>query len=321
MENPKSKIWQYLQALPNNVGNAILGKPVPDVDSVDLSGVDTTTQEFKENAPVEIKVGNNPRIGGLLPDIASGYRENSSRPIEFSNLQAGLTPDGRNKGAAYRFGEFAGTAARLLDNPLVRGGIAYGLSKSMGDKRPLVEGLTAAVGTQQNRMKDQVYRNQLMALGMPEEEVNSIRGWIDGDTYKNVSDTFKARWNKTSWGDLANFNPKIQEVLKANPQLASVYVPASVANTILKGDLTDAQIANLLAQANLAGVKGKATMINANANKMRAESTKAVNDFILGNETPGTSGFVQMQAPDGKIYKVPTSKIQEMQSKGGKIIG
>jgi hypothetical protein len=182
MENQKSKVWQYLQLLPNKVGEALLGKTEPDVDSIDLKGIDTTTQAFKENMPdVDIKIGNNPRVGGLIPDITAGYRENSSRPMEISNLQANLTPDGRNKGAAYRFGEFAGTAARLLDNPLVRGGIAYGLSKSMGDRRPLVEGLTATVGTQQNRMKDQMYRQALAERGI---DTSGIRGWLGDDTFK-----------------------------------------------------------------------------------------------------------------------------------------
>jgi hypothetical protein len=183
MENQRNKLWQYLQALPNKASEALLGKPVLDVDSVDLSGVDTTTPEFKENmgGVVDIKVGNNPRVGGLIPDITAGYRENSTRPLEFNNLQTNITPDGRNKGAAYRFGEFAGTAARLLDNPLVRGGIAYGLSKSMGDRRPLVEGLTAAVGTQQNRMKDQMYRQALAERGI---DTSGIRGWLGDDTFK-----------------------------------------------------------------------------------------------------------------------------------------
>lgn len=183
MENQRNKLWQYLQALPNKASEALLGKPVLDVDSVDLSGVDTTTPEFKENmgGVVDIKVGNNPRVGGLIPDITAGYRENSTRPLEFNNLQTNITPDGRNKGAAYRFGEFAGTAARLLDNPLVRGGIAYGLSKSMGDRRPLVEGLSAAVGTQQNRMKDQMYRQALAERGI---DTSGIRGWLGDDTFK-----------------------------------------------------------------------------------------------------------------------------------------
>ena len=182
MENPKNKIWQYL-----------LGKPALDVDSVDLSGVDTNSPEFKENAPaVDIKVGNNPRVGGLLPDIAAGYRENSSRPMEFSNLQANITPDGREKGGAYRFGEFAGTAARLLDNPLVRGAITYGLSKRMGDKNPLNEALAATVGTQQNKMKDQMYRQ---ALAERDIDTSGIRGWLGDDTFKYLLEDQQVRDN------------------------------------------------------------------------------------------------------------------------------
>ena len=181
MENPKNKIWQYL-----------LGKPALDVDSVDLSGVDTTSPEFKENAPVDIKVGNNPRVGGLLPDIAAGYRENSARPMEFSNLQANITPDGREKGGAYRFGEFAGTAARLLDNPLVRGAITYGLSKNMGDKNPLNEALSATVGTQQNKMKDTMYRQALAERGI---DTSGIRGWLGDDTFKYLLEDQQVRDN------------------------------------------------------------------------------------------------------------------------------
>ena len=182
MENPKNKIWQYL-----------LGKPALDVDSVDLSGVDTNSPEFKENAPaVDIKVGNNPRVGGLLPDIAAGYRENSSRPMEFSNLQANITPDGREKGGAYRFGEFAGTAARLLDNPLVRGAITYGLSKNMGDKNPLNEALAATVGTQQNKMKDTMYRQ---ALAERDIDTSGIRGWLGDDTFKYLLEDQQVRDN------------------------------------------------------------------------------------------------------------------------------
>ena len=178
MENPKNKIWQYL-----------LGKPSLDVDSVDLSGVDTNSPEFKENAPaVDIKVGNNPRVGGLLPDIAAGYRENSSRPMEFSNLQANITPDG----GAYRFGEFAGTAARLLDNPLVRGAITYGLSKNMGDKNPLNEALAATVGTQQNKMKDTMYRQALAERGI---DTSGIRGWLGDDTFKYLLEDQQVRDN------------------------------------------------------------------------------------------------------------------------------
>lgn len=190
----KNNLWQYLQALPNKASEALLGKPVLDFDSIDLSGVDTTTPEFKENmgGVVDIKVSNNPRIGGLIPDIRAGYRENAYNPLKVENLGQDFGADGRKKGAGYRFGEFAGTAARLLDNPLVRGGIAYGLSKSMGDRRPLVEGLTAAVGTQQNRMKDQMYRQALAERNI---DTSGIRGWLGDDTFKYLLEDQQVRDN------------------------------------------------------------------------------------------------------------------------------
>lgn len=184
MAQMNNKLWQYISQIPQKTATALVGRPETDYGSIDLSGVDTTTPEFKENMPaVDIKIGKNPRVGGLLPDIAAGYRENSINPLAFSNLQEKITPEGQKKGAGYRFGEFAGTAARLLDNPLVRGAIAYGLSDRMGDRNPLIQGVTAAVGTQQNRMKDQMYRNELNKMGFDTE---GIRGWIGDDTFNKI---------------------------------------------------------------------------------------------------------------------------------------
>lgn len=173
----KNNLWQHLK-------EALLGGQAVPTDAVNIQGVDTTSPEYKENmagAAADITVSQNPRVGGLIPDIRAGYRENAYNPLRVENLGQDFSADGRKKGAGYRFGEFAGTAARLLDNPLVRGGIAYGLSKSMGDRRPLVEGLTAAVGTQQNRMKDQLYRK---ALADRKIDTSDIRGLIGDDTFK-----------------------------------------------------------------------------------------------------------------------------------------
>lgn len=177
----KNNLWQFLN-------NAILGKEDPATDSIkmDLKGVDMSTPEFKENmggVPVEINVSNAPRLGGLIPDIRAGYRENAYNPISMDNLSQNILPDGRKKRTAYRFGEFAGTAARLLDNPLVRGAIAYGLSDRMGDRNPLVEGVAAAVGTQQNRMKDKMYRNELEKMGF---DTNGITGFVGDDTFNKI---------------------------------------------------------------------------------------------------------------------------------------
>ena len=248
MENPKNKIWQYL-----------LGKPALDVDSVDLSGVDTNSPEFKENAPaVDIKVGNNPRVGGLLPDIAAGYRENSSRPMEFSNLQANITPDGREKGGAYRFGEFAGTAARLLDNPLVRGAITYGLSKQMGDKNPLNEALAATVGTQQNKMKDQMYRQ---ALAERKIDTSGIRGWLGDDTFKYLLEDQQVRDN------------------------------AAYRNAYLKAQETNQAIANQIALDKLNNTKLQDAQQNAIANRRLNIEEKKLNNKMTNLSSKDLSAY------------------------------
>ena len=207
-----NKLWQYISQIPQKTATALVGRPETDYGSIDLSGVDTTTPEFKENMPaVDIKIGKNPRVGGLLPDIAAGYRENSINPLAFSNLQEKITPEGQKKGTGYRFGEFAGTAARLLDNPLVRGAIAYGLSDRMGDRNPLIQGVTAAVGTQQNRMKDQMYRQ---ALAERDIDTSGIRGWLGNDTFKYLLEDQQVR-------DNAAYRNAYLESQKMNQELAN----------------------------------------------------------------------------------------------------
>ena len=309
MENPKNKIWQYL-----------LGKPALDVDSVDLSGVDTNSLEFKENAPaVDIKVGNNPRVGGLLPDIAAGYRENSSRPMEFSNLQANITPDGREKGGAYRFGEFAGTAARLLDNPLVRGGIAYGLSKSMGDRRPLVEGLTAAVGTQQNRMKDQLYRNALEQQGV---DTSNIRGFVGDDTFKNYSLSNYRNRNLDVKMHLGTLNDNTKRAQLINTMLNYGELDPVQAMELMNeyglnvGQLDTSNQTKLLPYRQYAYKNGwnlgwANYGIKADKAAQEKEIADAVAKYLNGGKADGTaSQTVKVKAPNGKTGTIPIEQLE-----------
>lgn len=309
MENPKNKIWQYL-----------LGKPALDVDSVDLSGVDTNSLEFKENAPaVDIKVGNNPRVCGLLPDIAAGYRENSSRPMEFSNLQANITPDGREKGGAYRFGEFAGTAARLLDNPLVRGGIAYGLSKSMGDRRPLVEGLTAAVGTQQNRMKDQLYRNALEQQGV---DTSNIRGFVGDDTFKNYSLSNYRNRNLDVKMHLGTLNDNTKRAQLINTMLNYGELDPVQAMELMNeyglnvGQLDTSNQTKLLPYRQYAYKNGwnlgwANYGIKADKAAQEKEIADAVAKYLNGGKADGTaSQTVKVKAPNGKTGTIPIEQLE-----------
>ena len=123
---------------------------------------------------------NNNRAGGLLGfanDVAKGYQENVSTPYNSENLLPA------KKSFGQRFGEGLGTATRLLDNSAVRGLLAYGLSKSLGDNNALEQGLTAASMNMAAKNNDKLYRNDLEKMGV---DTSGIGGYINEDTYKNI---------------------------------------------------------------------------------------------------------------------------------------
>ena len=259
---------------------------------------------------------------GMLNDIASGARENYTTGFAASNLQDNIGTEGQNKGLAYRIGEGAGTLGRGLrraggalgrfaNTPLGRAAIMAGVVGATGGSglQALAYGGTAGLGNQVNRMNDSLYRNQLKNLGVSDDEINSIKGYISSDVYKNISDTYKARWNKTNWGELANFNPVIAEAVKNNPTLSNSFVPASVANTILKGELTDAQIANLMARTKETESRIGVAKQNANANTIRAN---AYADYMGDKniDKPNNTGTVRVKSPNGEIGTIPVENLE-----------
>ena len=123
----------------------------------------------------------NPRTGGLLNDIASGFRENVSTPFAVSNLE----PQ-QNKGFATRLGEGLGSAARFADSPLGRMALTAGVVAATGGSglQALTYGATAGVGNQNLRTQDQFYRNQLQNEGV---DTSQIQGYVTPEMYKNQS--------------------------------------------------------------------------------------------------------------------------------------
>lgn len=306
----KNNLWQHLK-------DALLGGQAAPTDAVNIQGVDTTSPEYKENmagAAADITVSQNPRVGGLIPDIRAGYRENAYNPLKVENLGQDFSADGRKKGAGYRFGEFAGTAARLLDNPLVRGSIAYGLSKSMGDKRPLVEGLTAAIGTQQNRMKDQLYRNALEQQGV---DTSNIRGFVGDDTFKNYS--------------LSNYRNRNLDVKMHLGTLNDNTKRAQLINTMLNyGELDPVQAMELMNEYGL----NVGQLDTSNQTKLlpyrqyaykngwnlgwanyglKQEAANIKNEVLkeLVGDTNGTAKqTVKVKAPNGKTGTIPIEQLE-----------
>src|SRR5574344_2003734 len=139
------------------------------------------TQVDTASGIINSGVAQNPRTGGLLNDIASGFRENVSTPFAVSNLE----PQ-QNKGFATRVGEGLGTASRFAASPLGRMALTAGIVGATGGSglQALTYGATAGVGNQKLRTQDQFYRNQLQSDGV---DTSNIQGYVTPEMYKNYS--------------------------------------------------------------------------------------------------------------------------------------
>lgn len=157
---------------------------------------------------------------GLLNDIRSGAKENFATGFAAPNWEETKTPDGRKRGLGYRFGEGLGSLARFAESPLGRSLLMAGLvgATGGGGLEALTYGASAGMGNQQNRMKDRAYRDSIIkqrqeAL-MPDanfqtlspveqqqkldaiaNEVNSIKGYFNDNTFRNMVDAQIAQEN------------------------------------------------------------------------------------------------------------------------------
>ena len=195
----------------NNLGNnyrgltlqeRLMGQQAPSTDMVEsldaelLKGVDTSSPYYAENEPMEdaqvkMTASVSPRVGGILPDLAKGYRENYATGFAAPNWGEKQIDDGRQKGFAYRLGEGLGSVGRFIDSPLGRGLIAAGLNKAMGYDDSLKEGIAAFVGRQNAQTADRFYRNSLEQQGI---DTSGITGNLTSDMYKNlIGNTYKFR--------------------------------------------------------------------------------------------------------------------------------
>lgn len=186
LSNAGDKLGDVGGALRNRVSDIILGKEVEEPKTI-------ITDEG-----IQSGINNGGRVGGVasfLNDVTKGSRENMANAFQPTNL----LPD-KNKGFGYRLGEALGTGARLLDNSLVRGALAYGLSKYNGDYNPLEQGLIALGTNMQNKTNDRLYRNDLARNGV---DTSNIRGFIDNNTYANLIRSQQIRDN-AEWRKLQN---------------------------------------------------------------------------------------------------------------------
>lgn len=189
LTNAKQKAGGYL-------GNALLGQQEPPTDAINIKGVDTTTPEYKENmagAPVDITVSQNPRRGGILPDISAGYQENRTTPISVNNFGQNTLEDGRKKGFAYKLGEGLGSLAKFAESPTGRALLMGGLVGATGGSglEALGYGATTGLTNQVKRTEDKLYRDELKKRGF---DTTGFRGYVNSDTFKNLmTSTYRHR--------------------------------------------------------------------------------------------------------------------------------
>ena len=154
------RIYNNLKQVPTTVvdtgsdlfKNIMLGREPKEPESV--------VKNQDGNVLIETGVNNGGRKGGVVGfvgDVIGGAKENMNTTFSPKNLYSN-----DRKGFGYRLGEGLGSAVRLLDNPLVRGAVAYGLSKHMGDSNPLEQGFIATGTNMRNKAVDRVYRNDLI---------------------------------------------------------------------------------------------------------------------------------------------------------------
>ncbi len=239
------------------LGQRLLGAQMMPTDAINIQGVDTTSPEYKENmagAPVDITVSQNPKLGGILPDISAGYRENRFTPASLNNFNQNTLEDGRKKGFAYKLGEGLGSFAKLAESPLGRGLIVGGLVKATGGDglEALTYGSTASMINQGNRLKDRMYRNELEKMGF---DTTGLTGYVSDDTFNKIFQSKQLQDNAEYRNAMLASQQKNQDLANRMAQDRLEYQKMSdAADRALKSRGLDIQEQKLLDNKNNANI-------------------------------------------------------------------
>ncbi len=202
---------------------------------------------FNQPTVANMGVANAPRKGGLINDIVRGYEENLNNKFNTSNLDFD-----ENKSLATRIGEGFGTATRFINSPVGRGLAVAGATMALGGGAPLASilGTKSAVGRQKAITGDKIYRNQLKQLGMPQAELDDIKGLVTKDIYEGVTSGMRLGNQRMTYGQLAMLDEEIAREVAINPALANQFVPVNFARDIYskKRDTAEEKMAQINAQ-------------------------------------------------------------------------
>ena len=282
--------------------------------------------QFNQPSMLSVGTATTPRQGGFFNDLVSGYQENATQGFNINNLAPV-----QGKGLATRLGEGLGTLARFYDKPIGRMAVATGLSVLTGETNPLNEGVKAYVGRQNNITQDRVYRNQLKQLGMTDDDINAIPGIVTKDVFEGVTSGMRLGNQRMTYGQLAMLDDNIAEEVRKNPALADMFVPINIARDIygLKRETAQGKMEEIKAKTEKTKAETKQVgKPKVTINRREGGTTSTVNIVHSGGSGKGSgasnrptqNNYVKMQAPNGKIYNVPRSRMREYINAGGKVV-
>lgn len=293
----------------------------------------------------------NRRIGGAIPDLLNGFKENFNNGFTLNNWGNNDLGD-RNKGLLYRIGEGLGSAARIVNSPLGRGLAIGGLAAASGEDGldALRYGLHTTVTNQQNVLNDKLYRQALINnYGYKPEQLNTI-GYVGKDTFKNLADSsYKNSLNsyRNRKLDQTSYVKMVKELdtLHKTGQLSDDAYLATLRDLNLQYedsntyDITNIGVSNdtkktnsqvALNDARIENIKNPKPRVNisyrygktdVNHNHTSGGGTTNANTYNGGKPigTSNNTGKVKMRYQD-KIYLVDANRVNEYINAGGEVV-
>ena len=167
---------------------------------------------------------------------------------------------------------------------------------------------------------------------MTDEELNNIKGNVTKEMFEGITSGMRYNNQRVTYGQLAPFSPEIQEAIAKNPILEYQYLPVNLARDFYskKGEQAEGKMAKVAAETKKIEEETKQVgKPKVTINRKEGGTTSTVYITHTGGsgkgsgtpDRPTKKDYVQMQAPNGKIYKVPKADIQKYINAGGKVIG
>lgn len=201
----------------NKLTNALFGQSAQPTDSLSTDG------------DINVTVSENPRVGGFLNDIASGYKENRNTPFSVQNLEPN-----KNKGIGYRLGEGLGSAVRFGESPAGRALLVSGLVGLTGGDglQALTYGASTGMQNQANRMNNKIYRNDLINTQQQalknNPEFNELSEEAQNEQLQNIANNinkYNGYLGEKTYGNLIN-----SQQLRDNAAYRKMFYDAQQAN-------------------------------------------------------------------------------------------